>query len=121
MEQRGLFPFVDATRKISATVAEMNQIGSSIAAAVNEQCVATQEIGRNVNQAAQITSDLSTFVGEMPHQVRTSGQSASKVYESAGGLEQSMGELRAEVSEILSNLRTVPGQRHNERFRVSLV
>jgi methyl-accepting chemotaxis protein len=97
---------VGAITRISDTISEMGQIGSSIAAAVNQQCAATQEISRSVNEAAKITTDLSTFANEISAQVRTTGQSASKVFESAGGLERSMGQLRGEVSQILSNLRT---------------
>ncbi len=46
---------VNAIREISGTIERLSEISSAIAAAVEEQGAATQEISRNVQQAAQGT------------------------------------------------------------------
>ena len=51
---------VDAIREISGTIERLSEISSAIAAAVEEQGAATQEISRNVQQAAHGTQQVST-------------------------------------------------------------
>ena len=50
---------VGAIREISGTIEKLSEISSTIAAAVEEQGAATQEISRNVQQAAQGTQQVS--------------------------------------------------------------
>src|SRR6185503_11951280 len=50
---------VKAIQSINVTIAEINEIASSIASAVEEQSAATQEIARNVQNAAVGTKDIS--------------------------------------------------------------
>jgi len=47
---------VNAIKEISGTIEKLSEISSTIAAAVEEQGAATQEISRNVQQAAQARS-----------------------------------------------------------------
>ncbi|MFX4470361.1 hypothetical protein ABTA54_19850, partial [Acinetobacter baumannii] len=51
---------VGSIREISDTIARLSEISSTVAAAVEEQGAATQEISRNVQQAAQGTQRVST-------------------------------------------------------------
>ena len=53
---------VDAIKSIEKTITEMNQIATSIAAAVDEQDAATNEIARNVQEAARGTQDVSSNI-----------------------------------------------------------
>ena len=50
---------MNAIREISGTIERLSEISSTIAAAVEEQGAATQEISRNVQQAAQGTQQVS--------------------------------------------------------------
>ena len=50
---------VNAIKEISGTIEKLSEISSTIAAAVEEQGAATQEISRNVQQAAQGTQQVS--------------------------------------------------------------
>jgi methyl-accepting chemotaxis protein len=50
---------VGAIKEISSTIERLSEISSTIAAAVEEQGAATQEISRNVQQAAQGTQQVS--------------------------------------------------------------
>jgi transcription elongation factor Elf1 len=49
---------VNAIKEISGTIEKLSEISSTIAAAVEEQGAATQEISRNVQQAAQGTQQV---------------------------------------------------------------
>ena len=49
---------VGAIKEISSTIERLSEISSTIAAAVEEQSTATQEISRNVQQAAQGTQQV---------------------------------------------------------------
>src|SRR5665647_673069 len=51
---------VNAIKEISGTIEKLSEISSTIAAAVEEQGAATQEISRNVQQAAQGTVQVSS-------------------------------------------------------------
>ena len=50
---------MNAIKEISGTIEKLSEISSTIAAAVEEQGAATQEISRNVQQAAQGTQQVS--------------------------------------------------------------
>ena len=49
---------MNAIKEISGTIERLSELSSAIAAAVEQQGAATQEISRNVQQAAQGTSRL---------------------------------------------------------------
>ena len=55
---------VDTIKGIVTTLTKIEQIGTAIAAAVEEQQVATQEIARSVSQTASSTNDVSIESGK---------------------------------------------------------
>ena len=59
--QRATQDCVGAIERIDGTIGRMNEISTSIAAAMEEQGAATQEIARNVEQAARGTADVSSM------------------------------------------------------------
>ncbi|GGF50922.1 chemotaxis protein [Aliidongia dinghuensis] len=96
---------VDAIKEIGQTIAEMNEIGSSIAAAIEEQGAATQEITRNIQEAARGTAEVTRFIGDISEEVRATFTQASQVHGAASGMEQIVSHLNVEVDTILSNLQ----------------
>ena len=54
---------VRAIASISKTIGETDQIANAIAAAVEEQGAATQEMARNVEGAAKVTQEVSSNIG----------------------------------------------------------
>ena len=56
---------VSAIKEISDTIGRMSEIASTIASAVEEQGAATQEISRNVQQAAQGTTQVSSNISDV--------------------------------------------------------
>jgi methyl-accepting chemotaxis protein len=96
---------VDAIRNISTTILEVNEISSSIAAAVEEQTAATQEITRNVQQAASGTQDVSRNIEGVSKAVEKSGSTATDVLAAADDLAEQSQTLRREVDQFLMTVR----------------
>lgn len=96
---------VDAIKAIGSTIAELNQIGSSVAAAIEQQAAATQEITRNTLQAAKGTNEVTTIVADISQEVGATGVRASKVLDAADGLGRSATELGTEIDNFLAKIR----------------
>lgn len=96
---------VDAIRAICNTIAEVDAISSSIAAAIEQQGTATQEIARNVQQAADRTGDVSRNISGVTTGTAATGTAAREVLASAVNLAQQSETLRAEVNRFLSSIR----------------
>jgi methyl-accepting chemotaxis protein len=96
---------VETIQSISRTILEVNQISTSIAAAVEQQAAATQEITRNVQQAAGGTQDVSNNINGVSSAVEEAGTAASQVRTAADHLAEQAGALRGEVDQFLSTVR----------------
>ncbi len=96
---------VDSIKSIGKTIAEINEIATTIASAVEEQGAATQEIARNVQQAAAGTSDVSANIGGVTQAASQTGAAATQVLASAGALSKQAETLRHEVDGFLANIR----------------
>ena len=68
---------VGAVEKISHTIAEINEITTAIAAAIEEQGAATGEIARNVQQASAGTSEVASNVTGISQAATDTGQVAT--------------------------------------------
>jgi len=83
---------------IGGTIAEISDIASTIAAAVEEQGSATREIARNVQQAASGTQEVSSNIIGVNQGASESGAAANRVLGAAGELSRQAEELRREVN-----------------------
>ena len=97
---------VEAIKEVGLTIAEMNQIGSSIAAAIEEQGAATQEITRNIQEAAKGTAEVTAFIADISEEIVVNGARASEVYVASDGVERSVANMGVEVERILLSLRS---------------
>jgi len=70
---------IDALKDIRATILQMNEIGSSIAAAVEEQGSATQEIARNIQHASGSVQSISVSMEKVRHSSLQTDAAAKKV------------------------------------------
>jgi methyl-accepting chemotaxis protein len=68
---------VAAIQEIGDTIGRMSEIASTIASAVEEQGVATQEISRNVQQAAQGTQQVSSNITDVQRGASETGSASS--------------------------------------------
>lgn len=96
---------VGAIQRIGTTISELNEVSAAIAAAVEEQSVATREIATNVQQAARGTEDVAANIVGVTESSNEVGSAASQVLGSAGALTQQSQRLAAEVDEFLRGVR----------------
>lgn len=96
---------VTAIQSIGGTIAQMNEIASGIALAVEEQGSATREIARNVHQAAEGTGEVSANIAEVTRAAESTGEAAGMVLGAAGDLQQQSESLRAKVEDFLAAIK----------------
>ncbi|ABD88290.1 methyl-accepting chemotaxis protein [Rhodopseudomonas palustris] len=96
---------VGAIREIGAIIGKMSEISSTIASAVEEQGAATQEISRNVQQAAMGTHEVSANITNVQHGAAETGSASSQVLSAAKSLSRDSNRLKTEVGKFLSTVR----------------
>ncbi len=83
----------------------MSTIAGDIAAAVEEQNAATQEIARNVSQASAGAGEVSSNIVGVSQAVSETGAAATQVLSSAESLADQAGRLREEMGKFLATVR----------------
>jgi methyl-accepting chemotaxis protein len=96
---------VKAVQTIGETIGRINEIATTVAAAVEEQGAATKEIARNVQQASAGTAEVSTNITGVTKAAGETGAAASEVLGAAGELSRDSATLRAEVDAFIGNIR----------------
>jgi len=97
---------VDAIATITARIREIDTVATSIAAAVEQQGAATQEIVRNVAQASTGTSAVTGNIVGVAQASEQTGAAAAHVLSSASALSRQSEHLSTEVSSFLKTVRT---------------
>ena len=95
----------DAIKQIGATIGGISQVTTTIAAAVEQQGVATQEIARNVQQAADGTARVAGNIADVNKGATETGSASTQVLASAQSLAQDSGQLKSEVERFLATVR----------------
>jgi methyl-accepting chemotaxis protein len=96
---------VAAIKEIGDTIGRMSEIASTIASAVEEQGAATQEISRNVQQAAQGTQQVSSNITDVQRGASETGSASSQVFSAAQSLSRDSNRLKLEVGKFLNSVR----------------
>jgi methyl-accepting chemotaxis protein len=96
---------VAAIKEIGGTIARISEIAGAIAAAVEEQGAATQEIARNVQQAAQGTTKVATNITDVNRGASETGAASAQVLGSAQSLARDSGSLKSEVERFVKMVR----------------
>jgi methyl-accepting chemotaxis protein len=96
---------VAAIKEIGGTIGHISEIASTIAAAVEEQGAATQEISRNIQQAAKGTSLVATNIVTVNQGAGETGSASSQVLSSAQQLAGESNRLKLEVDKFLATVR----------------
>ncbi len=96
---------VSAIREIGDTIGRISEISSAISGAVEEQGAATQEIARNVQQAAQGASHMESSIAEVNRGATETGSAAGQVHSSARALRTESDHLKNAVEEFLATVR----------------
>ncbi len=96
---------VTAIGGITGRIREINAVTATIAAAVEEQGAATQEIVRNVSQAAVGAGEVTSNIAGVAQASEETGAAATQVLASASELSRQSEHLRSEVARFLATVR----------------
>lgn len=96
---------VSEIQSIGKTIAEINDITSGIASAVEEQTAATQEIALSVEQVASRTGQVTTNIKEVTRSASETGAAASQVTATAAELSDKSESLKVQVETFLSEVK----------------
>jgi methyl-accepting chemotaxis protein len=91
---------VKAIKDIRGIIGQVNDISTTIASAVEEQTATTNEIGRNVAQAAQGATDIARNITGVAESARNTATGATQTQAAAGALSQMAGELQQMVTQF---------------------
>jgi methyl-accepting chemotaxis protein len=96
---------VSATEEIEVTIGSMNAIATAIAAAVEQQGVATAEISRSVQEVADGTRQVSSNIAGVSNASAEAGETAGALLASANELSQQSDALGVELEQFFSTIK----------------
>ncbi|MEP6840663.1 MAG: HAMP domain-containing methyl-accepting chemotaxis protein [Bradyrhizobium sp.] len=96
---------VTAIQNVANVIGEIDQIGTAIAAAIEEQGSATKEISRSVQEAARGTSEVNSNITGVQKAADDTGSAAQQVLGAAEQLSSQSKELAGQVNRFLSEVR----------------
>jgi methyl-accepting chemotaxis protein len=96
---------VGAIKEISSTITLISEVSAAIAAAVEQQGAATQEIARNVQQSAQLSTQVATEVTEVKRGSSETSSASGQVLTAAKSLARESDHLKHEVEKFLNTVR----------------
>ena len=96
---------VGAIGGIGRTISSIDEITTTISAAVEEQNAATGEISFSVQQAAAGTMEVSRTIEGVREAADETGNAANQVLEAADSMAREANTLRGEIEKFLSGLR----------------
>jgi len=110
---------VGAIQGIADIIGRINEIGGSIAAAVEEQSAATQEIARSAQSAARGTQEASGQISHVAQAIEESGRRSADVKTSAGSVRQRINVMKSSIDEIIRS-NSDSNRRNTDRHTVNL-
>jgi methyl-accepting chemotaxis protein len=96
---------VEAVQGVGRTIGDMSGIATHIAAAMEEQGAATQEIARNVQEAARGTEQVTGHIGAVREGAGETGSAAAQVLGAARSLATRSDGLSRAVRSFLAEVR----------------
>ena len=103
--QQGTSASVSALQAIVGQINELEATSVSIAAAVDQQSVAGQDLARSIDLAARSTENVSSTVSQVRQASIATGAAAAQVLTSSNELEQQASVLREQVDTFLGGVR----------------
>ncbi|MBV9460206.1 MAG: methyl-accepting chemotaxis protein [Bradyrhizobium sp.] len=96
---------VAAIRGVVDVITEIDQIGTAIAAAIEEQGSATKEISRSIQEAARGTQEVNSNISGVQRAADDTGAASSRVLSAAEQLSTQSHDLADQVNRFLSEVR----------------
>jgi methyl-accepting chemotaxis protein len=106
---------VGAIAEISTIITQINDISSTIASAVEEQSATTNEIGRNITEAARGSSEITANIAGVAQAAASTNSGANDAQQAAGELARMAADLQTMVSRF--KYRPDPTTRSHEASR----
>jgi methyl-accepting chemotaxis protein len=91
---------VEAIASISGVINQINEISATIAAAVEEQNATTNEMSRNVNEAAQSSSEITSNIAGVAEAARNTTQGATDSHKASQQLVDNSALLRRLIEQF---------------------
>lgn len=101
---RAVVSVIDRT---TTTIRQVDQVVTSIAAAVEEQNAATQEIARNVQEVAGANTIVTRSIGEVSIEAGATGQLACRLSQAADDLKKGAGAMSRETESFLGDIKAI--------------
>ena len=95
----------EAIKRIAKVIGEVNDVSNAIASAVHEQGAATQEISRNVMEAAAGTRDVSANITGVTEAAHSTGAASAQTLSAASELSRQSETLRKHVDSFVDEVR----------------
>jgi methyl-accepting chemotaxis protein len=95
---------VEAIRQIAERMQDINGNTSAVAASVEQQNLATGEISRSVQSAAEGTNHVVSVLGEVAGAATQTRSSAEVVRDASEAVERAVADLRVEVGDFLGKV-----------------
>jgi methyl-accepting chemotaxis protein len=96
---------IDAIKRIGGIIGEVNEVATAIAAAVQQQGSATEEITRSTQYASQGTRNVSENITGVKSDADTAAAAADNVKRASETLERESQHLGSQVNDFLSRIR----------------
>jgi methyl-accepting chemotaxis protein len=96
---------VDALRKIAEQIKQLETTAVSIAAAVDQQSVAGQDLARSIDLAARSAEEVTENLGQVRDTSLATGSAATQVLTSSTELERQAAALKTQADEFLQHVR----------------
>jgi methyl-accepting chemotaxis protein len=97
---------VQSIELIGTTIDRLSEISSAIAAAVEQQGVATNEISRNVHHAAEGTRQVTQNISDVQRRADETDSASAHVLAAARSLSDDSNRLKSEVARFLGSVRS---------------
>ena len=96
---------VMAIKEIGVTIGRISEISSAIAAAVEEQGAATEQVSSNVQRAAEGTSQVASNITDVQRGASETGRASTQVLTAAKSLSNESNRLKLEVGKFMNLVR----------------
>jgi methyl-accepting chemotaxis protein len=91
---------VVAITEISAVINQLNEISGAIASAVEEQTATTNEMGRNISEAAKGSNEIAANISGVAEAARNTSTGASETHTAAGELARMAATMQKQLQQF---------------------
>lgn len=96
---------ISAVGTISSTIDNLSQISSAVAAAIEEQSAATQEISVNISSAANYSNQISANAGEICESMEMGLKTAQELAETAAQTKTNAEQVKLRVEHFINSIK----------------